>query len=61
MTDVTHTVFHGHAVEISQELRRLEPGAHLLPIYPKLQTLREMYSHYTKSALFEGYFIISSY
>ena len=54
MTDVTQTVFHGHAGEISQQLRRSEPGAHFLIIYPELQTLREMYSHYTKSALFEG-------
>ena len=54
MTDVTQTVFHGHAGEISQQLRRSESGAHFLIIYPELQTLREMYSHYTKSALFEG-------
>src|SRR5918995_557128 len=54
MIDVTQTVFHGHAGEISQELRRSESGAHFLIIYPELQTLREMYSHYTKSALFEG-------
>ena len=61
MTDVTQTVFHGHAGEISQQLRKSESGAHFLIIYPELQTLREMYSHYTKSALFEGYFMISSY
>ncbi|HKG87393.1 MAG TPA: hypothetical protein VKA95_03635, partial [Nitrososphaeraceae archaeon] len=54
MTDVTQTVFHGHAEEVSQKLRRSESGAHFLIIYPELQTLREMYSHYTKSALFEG-------
>ena len=54
MTDVTQTVFHGHAGEISQQLRKSESGAHFLIIYPELQTLREMYSHYTKSALFEG-------
>ncbi|HEU4823082.1 MAG TPA: MEDS domain-containing protein [Nitrososphaeraceae archaeon] len=54
MTDVTQTVFHDHAEEISQELRRSESGAHFLIVYPDLQTLREMYSHYTKSALFDG-------
>jgi MEDS: MEthanogen/methylotroph, DcmR Sensory domain len=54
MTDVTQTVFHGHAEEISQELRRSESRAHFLVIYPDLQTLREMYSYYTKSALYEG-------
>ena len=54
MTDVTQTVFHGHAEEVSQQLRRSESGAHFLIIYPNLQTFREMYSHYTKSALFEG-------
>ena len=54
MREVTQTVFYGHAEEISQELRRSESGAHFLIIYPNLQTLREMYSHYTKSALFEG-------
>jgi hypothetical protein len=54
MTDVTQTIFHGHPEEISQGLRRSESGAHFLIIYPELQTLREMYSHYTKSALFEG-------
>ena len=54
MGEVTQTVFHGHAEEISQELRRSEAGAHFLIVYPNLQTLREMYSHYAKSALFEG-------
>ena len=39
MTDVTQTVFHGHPEEISQGLRRSEPGAHFLIIYPELQTL----------------------
>jgi hypothetical protein len=54
MTDIIQTAFHGHAEGISQELRRSESGAHFLIVYPNLQTLREMYSHYTKSALFEG-------
>src|SRR5918995_7170931 len=54
MTDVTQTVFHDHAEEVSQQLRKSESGAHFLIIYPNLQTLRKMYSHYTKSALFEG-------
>jgi hypothetical protein len=54
MTDIIQTAFHGHAEGILQELRRSESGAHFLIVYPNLQTLREMYSHYTKSALFEG-------
>src|ERR671911_1810386 len=51
---MAQSIFHGHPEEISQGLRRSESGAHFLIIYPELQTLREMYSHYTKSALFEG-------
>jgi hypothetical protein len=54
MRDVTQTIFHGHAEDISQQLRRSESGAHFLIVYPNLQMLREMYSHYTQSALFEG-------
>ena len=53
-TYATQTDFHGHAEEISQELRRSDPGAHLLVVYPGLLTLREMYSYYTKSALGQG-------
>ena len=55
MTDNgTQTVFRGHAEEISKELRRSEVGSHLLIEYPDLSTLREMYSYYTKSALYDG-------
>ena len=44
-------VFPGHALEVSQELRKSSFGVHFLVIYPDLSTLREMYSHYVKSAL----------
>ena len=44
-------VFRGQAVEVSQELKKSSFGAHFLVIYPDLSTLREMYSHYVKSAL----------
>jgi hypothetical protein len=46
-------VFRGQAVEVSQELKKSSFGAHFLVIYPDLSTLREMYSHYVKSALSE--------
>ena len=45
------TAFRGHALEVSQELKKSAYGAHFLVIYPDLSTLREMYSHYVKSAL----------
>lgn len=51
MNDGTQTIFQGYAEKISNELRKSKIGSHLLVEYPDLQTLREMYSHYTKSAL----------
>ena len=54
MADRTQTIFYGYAEEISKELRALEIGSHLLIEYPDLQTLREMYSHYTRFALYDG-------
>ena len=44
-------VFRGRPVEVSQELKKSAYGVHFLVIYPDLSTLREMYSHYVKSAL----------
>jgi hypothetical protein len=52
--DGTQTVFRGHAEKISKELRRSEVGSHLVIEYPDLPTLREMYSYYVKSALYDG-------
>ena len=46
-------VFRGQPVEVSQELKKSAYGTHFLVIYPDLSTLREMYSHYVKSALSE--------
>jgi hypothetical protein len=54
MTDRTQTIFYGYAEEMSKELRALEIGSHILIEYPDLQTLREMYTHYTKFALYDG-------
>jgi hypothetical protein len=51
MTNRTQTTFQGVAEEISKELRQSEIGSHFLIQYPDLQTLREMYSHYIKSAV----------
>ena len=45
------TAFRGHALEVSQELKKSAFGVHFLVIYPDLSTLREMYSYYVKSAL----------
>jgi hypothetical protein len=51
MTNRTQTTFQGFAEEISKELRESEIGSHFLIQYPDLPTLREMYSHYIKSAV----------
>ena len=53
MTYVAQNIFHGYAGEVSQELKGSAFGAHFLIIYPDLPTLREMYSYYTKSALYD--------
>ena len=45
------TAFRGHALEVSQELKKSAFGVHFLVIYPDLSTLREMYSYYVKSSL----------
>ncbi|HEX5921118.1 MAG TPA: hypothetical protein VFY55_05000, partial [Nitrososphaeraceae archaeon] len=54
MTDKTQTIFQGYPERISKQLRRAEIGSHFLVGYPDLTTLREMYSHYTRSALYDG-------
>jgi hypothetical protein len=51
MAIARENVFRGHALEVSEELKKSAFGAHFLVIYPDLSTLREMYSHYVKSAL----------
>ena len=51
MINETQTTFQGNAEEISKELRESEIGSHVLIEYPDLRTLREMYSHYVKSAV----------
>jgi hypothetical protein len=51
-------ISHGHAVEISEELRKLTMGAHALVLYPDLLTLRELYSFYAKSALADSEIVL---
>src|SRR5919106_4478114 len=51
MTNRAQATFQGFAEEISKELRESEIGSHFLIQYPDLSTLREMYSHYIKSAV----------
>ena len=51
MTTDKENVFCGHASEVSVELKKSAFGSHFLVIYPDLLTLREMYSHYIKSAI----------
>ena len=41
-----------YAEKMSDELRQSEIGSHFLIQYPDLPTFREMYSYYTKSALY---------
>lgn len=45
--------FHGAVEDISQQLIESNVGAHYLIVYPDLTTLRELYSHYIKTALSE--------
>jgi hypothetical protein len=54
MRNESQTIFRGCAEEISKELRSSEIGSHLLVEYPDLSTLRDMYSHYAKSALYDA-------
>jgi hypothetical protein len=51
MTTDGENTFRGHAVEVSEELRKSEMRAHTLLLYPDLSTLRELYSFYARSAL----------
>jgi hypothetical protein len=51
MTTEKENIFRGHAVQVSEELRKSIIGTHALVLYPDLLTLRELYSFYAKSAL----------
>jgi MEDS: MEthanogen/methylotroph, DcmR Sensory domain len=51
MTTDRENIFQGHAVDVSEELRKSAIGAHALVLYPDLLTLRELYSLYARSAL----------
>jgi MEDS: MEthanogen/methylotroph, DcmR Sensory domain len=51
-------LFCGHAAEISEELRKSTIGSHFLVLYPDLLTLRDLYSFYAKSALFDSQIVM---
>lgn len=54
MANKTQVIISDYAEKVSKELRTSEIGSHFFVEYPDLQTFREMYSHYTKSALYDG-------
>jgi hypothetical protein len=47
-------IFQGDPSEVSEELLKSGYGSHFAIIYPDLLSLREMYSHYTRSVLSKG-------
>ena len=51
-------IFRGHAAEISEELRKSTTGAHVIVLYPDLLTLRDLYSFYVRSALFDSQIVM---
>jgi len=53
MSDKTLTAkeIRGDVAEIAQKLEQIESGGHVVLIYPNLETLREIYSHYCRTAL----------
>ena len=51
-------VFRGHAVEVSEELRKSTLGAHAIVLYPDLLTWRELYSSYARSALVDSEIVL---
>ena len=51
-------IFRGHAAKISEELRKSTIGSHVLVLYPDLLTLRDLYSFYAKSALFDSQIVM---
>jgi hypothetical protein len=58
MTTDRKNIFRGHAIEISEELRKSTMGTHALLLYPDLLTLRELYSFYTRSALSDNEIVL---
>jgi len=53
MSDKTLTAkeIRGDVAEIAQKLEQIESGGHVVLVYPNLETLREIYSHYCRTAL----------
>ena len=41
----------GDVAEIAQHLGQMESGGHVILVYPSLETLRKIYSHYCRTAL----------
>jgi MEDS: MEthanogen/methylotroph, DcmR Sensory domain len=58
MANDRENILRGHAVEISEELRKSTMGTHALLLYPDLLTLRELYSFYTRSALSDNEIVL---
>src|SRR2546423_976424 len=53
MSDKTLTAkeIRGDVAEIAQQLEQIESGGHVVLVYPNMETLREIYSHYCRTAL----------
>ena len=58
MTTDAENIFRGHALEVSEELRRSALGTHALVLYPDLLTMRELYSFYARSALADSEIVL---
>ena len=58
MTTDAENNFRGHALEVSEELKRSALGTHALVLYPDLLTMRELYSFYARSALADSEIVL---
>ena len=58
MTTDAENIFRGHALEVSEELKRSALGTHALVLYPDLLTMRELYSFYARSALADSEIVL---
>jgi hypothetical protein len=52
------TKTHGTIPTVLEQLKTAEYGSHYLIIYPDVTTLRELYTHYTKTQLEENHEIV---
>jgi MEDS: MEthanogen/methylotroph, DcmR Sensory domain len=53
MSDKTLTAkeIRGDVAEIAQRLRQIESSGHVVLVYPNMETLRQIYAHYCRTAL----------